>query len=105
MRRGEIRTAVLGCLAEGPGHGYEVMQRLEEQSGGTWRPSPGSVYPTLQQLHDEGLVTSTERDGKRIFEITDAGREELEQRTKDAGGASPWATVYSMKWPWAAACS
>jgi DNA-binding PadR family transcriptional regulator len=91
MRRGEIRTALLACLAEGPGHGYEVMQRLEEKSGGAWRPSPGSVYPTLQLLQDEGLVTSIERDGKRIFEITDAGRSELEQRTKDAGGPA-WPT-------------
>src|SRR5262245_53359556 len=76
MRRGDIRTALLAVLAEAPGHGYEVMQRLEEKSGGAWRPSPGSVYPTLQQLQDEGLVTSTERDGKRIFELTDAGRAE-----------------------------
>jgi DNA-binding PadR family transcriptional regulator len=91
MRRGEIRTALLATLAEGPGHGYEVMQRLEEKSGGAWRPSPGSVYPTLQLLQDEGLVTSTERDGKRIYEITEAGRNELEQRTKDAGGP-PWPT-------------
>ena len=78
------------ALADEPGHGYEVMQRLEERSGGTWRPSPGSVYPTLQQLQDEGLVTSTERDGKRFFEITEAGRTELAERTKVAGPA-PWA--------------
>ena len=90
MRRGEIRTALLSTLADEPGHGYEVMQRLEERSGGTWRPSPGSVYPTLQQLQDEGLVTSTERDGKRVFEITEAGRTELAERTKVAGPA-PWA--------------
>jgi len=89
MRRGEIRTALLSALADEPGHGYEVMQRLEERSGGTWRPSPGSVYPTLQQLQDEGLVTSTERDGKRVFEITEAGRTELAERTKVAGPA-PW---------------
>ena len=73
MRRGDIRTAVLAILAEEPGHGYEVMQRLEEKSGGAWRPSPGSVYPMLQLLEDEGLVRSTERDGKRVFEVTDAG--------------------------------
>src|SRR6478672_8126879 len=68
MRRGDIRTAVLAVLAEEPGHGYEVMQRLEAKSEGAWRPSPGSVYPMLQQLEDEGLVQSTERDGKRVFE-------------------------------------
>ena len=89
MRRGDIRTAVLAVLAEGPGHGYEVMQRLEEKSEGAWRPSPGSVYPMLQLLEDEGLVRSTERDGKRVFEITDAGRTEATTRIEEAGGA-PW---------------
>ena len=89
MRRGEIRTALLTTLVEEPGHGYDVIQRLEEKSGGAWRPSPGSVYPTLQLLEDEGLVRSTERDGKRIYEITDEGRAEAERRTAEAGG-SPW---------------
>lgn len=89
MRRGDIRTAVLAVLAEEAGHGYEVMQRLEEKSEGTWRPSPGSVYPMLQQLEDEGLVRSTERDGKRVFEITEVGRAEAASRMEDAGGP-PW---------------
>ena len=89
MRRGEIRTALLGELVEGPGHGYEIMQRLEEKSGGAWRPSPGSVYPTLQMLEDEGLVRSVERDDKRVYEITDAGKAEFERRSAEAGGA-PW---------------
>jgi DNA-binding PadR family transcriptional regulator len=89
MRRGEIRTAILGELAEAPGHGYEIMSRLEEKSGGAWRPSPGSVYPTLQMLEDEGLVRSVERDEKRVYEITDAGRAEFERRSAEAGGA-PW---------------
>jgi DNA-binding PadR family transcriptional regulator len=89
MRRGDIRTALLAVLAEGPGHGYDVMQKLEEKSGGAWRPSPGSVYPTLQLLEDEGLVRSAERDGKRVFEITDAGRAEAERRIAEAGG-TPW---------------
>jgi DNA-binding PadR family transcriptional regulator len=92
MRRGDIRTALLAVLAEGPGHGYDVMQRLEDKSGGVWRPSPGSVYPTLQMLEDEGLVRSTERDGKRIFEITDEGRAESERRLGEAGDA-PWASA------------
>jgi len=90
MRRGQVRTALLALLTEAPGHGYELMQRLEAQSGGAWRPSPGSIYPTLQQLEDEGLVRSTERDGKRTFEITDAGREEATRRAEEAGG-DPWA--------------
>jgi DNA-binding PadR family transcriptional regulator len=89
MRRGEIRTALLTELTEAPGHGYDLIQRLEEKSGGEWRPSPGSVYPTLQMLEDEGLVRSTERDDKRVYEITDTGRAEAERRSKEAGGA-PW---------------
>lgn len=89
MRRGDIRTAVLAVLTEAPGHGYDVMQNLEDKTGGAWRPSPGSVYPTLQLLEDEGLVRSTERDGKRVFEITDAGRAEAAQRIEQAGG-TPW---------------
>jgi DNA-binding PadR family transcriptional regulator len=83
-----VRTAVLAVLAEAPGHGYEVIQALEEKSGGRWRPSPGSVYPTLQQLEDEDLVRSQEREGKRVYEITDAGREEAERRI--AEGGTPW---------------
>jgi DNA-binding PadR family transcriptional regulator len=89
MRRGDIRTALLAALLDGPGHGYDVIQKLEEKSGGGWRPSPGSVYPTLQLLEDEGLVRSTERDGKRVFEITDAGRAEADRRIEEAGG-TPW---------------
>jgi DNA-binding PadR family transcriptional regulator len=89
MRRGDIRTALLATLAEGPGHGYDVMQSLEEKTGGLWRPSPGSVYPTLQLLEDEGLVRSSERDGKKVYEITDAGRAEAQRRIDEAGG-TPW---------------
>ena len=92
MRRGQIRTALLAVLAEGPGHGYDVMQKLEDKTGGAWRPSPGSVYPTLQLLEDEGLVRSTERDGKRVFEITDAGRTEAAERIEQDGG-TPWETT------------
>lgn len=93
MRRGDIRTALLAVLAEGPGHGYELIRRLEEKSDGAWRPSPGSVYPTLQLLEDEGLVTASERDGKRTFEITDAGRTEAEERLADTGGTPPWESM------------
>jgi len=89
MRRGAIRLALLAVLAEGAGHGYELMQRLEAKTGGGWRPSPGSVYPTLQLLEDEGLVRSEERDGKRVYELTDAGRAEAERRAEEAGGP-PW---------------
>jgi DNA-binding PadR family transcriptional regulator len=89
MRRGDIRTAVLAVLAEEPGHGYDVIQRLEEKTAGAWRPSPGSVYPTLQLLEDEGLVRSVERDSKRVYEITDLGRSESTRRVDEAGG-TPW---------------
>jgi DNA-binding PadR family transcriptional regulator len=89
MRRGDIRTALLAALREQPGHGYDVMQALEEKSGGVWRPSAGSVYPTLQLLEDEGLVRSYEQDGKRVYEITDAGRDEVTRRI-DAAGGTPW---------------
>ena len=89
MRRGDIRTALLSALTDGPAHGYELIGRLEEKSGGTWRPSPGSVYPTLQLFEDEGLVRSEQRDGKRVYELTDAGRSEAAERVERFGN-SPW---------------
>jgi len=73
MRRGDIRRAILCALRQEPAHGYEVMRRLEDMSGGLWRPSPGSVYPHLQMLEDEGMVRSVEQDGTRTFSLTDAG--------------------------------
>jgi DNA-binding PadR family transcriptional regulator len=63
------------------------MQTIEERSGGEWRPSPGSVYPSLSQLEDEGFVRATERDGARVFEITDAGREHIAERHDEH---APW---------------
>ena len=69
----------LMLLAEEPRNGYQLMQTIEERSGGRWRPSPGSVYPTLAQLEDEGLIRAIERDGTKLFELTDAGREQAEQ--------------------------
>jgi DNA-binding PadR family transcriptional regulator len=89
MRRGDIRTALLVALGDGPAHGYELISRLEQKSGGTWRPSPGSVYPTLQLFEDEGLVKAEERDGKRVFALTDAGRAEAAKRVEEHG-ATPW---------------
>ena len=81
---------LLLLLSEAPMHGYDLIRALEERSGGAWRPSPGSVYPTLQLLEDEGLVTGEDRDGKRIYTITDAGRAELEERRARGGGQEPW---------------
>ena len=77
---GEVRLALLSLLTEGERHGYELMKRLEERSEGTYRASAGTIYPTLQQLEDEGLVGSEERGGKRVYRLTDAGRAELAQR-------------------------
>src|SRR4051812_24861253 len=90
-RRGDVRTALLVLLAEEPRNGYQLMQEIDERSEGAWRPSPGSVYPTLQQLEDEGLVTTVEEDGRRVFEITDAGRKQVDERPADA--PAPWDAV------------
>lgn len=87
-RRGDVRLAVLFLLAEQPMHGYQIITELTERSGGAWRPSPGSVYPTLQQLEDEGLVTAAERDGRRTFSLTESGRDEVERVS--AGRKAPW---------------
>jgi DNA-binding PadR family transcriptional regulator len=69
--------------------GYDVMKELEQRSGGMWRPSPGSIYPTLQLLEEEGLLKGEEHDGKRVYSITDAGKTELEERSQRSGDA-PW---------------
>jgi DNA-binding PadR family transcriptional regulator len=90
MRRGDVRNAILLALSDGPANGYEVMGRLEERSGGIWRPSPGSVYPTLQMLEDEGLVRSTTSEGSRTFELTDAGREAATTAQAATPGRAPW---------------
>jgi DNA-binding PadR family transcriptional regulator len=74
VRRGDVKDAILTALATEPMHGYGVIQTLTELSGGRWRPSAGSIYPTLQQLEDEGLVAAEERDGRRVFVLTETGR-------------------------------
>jgi DNA-binding PadR family transcriptional regulator len=84
-RRGDVRTAILLLLADEPRNGYQLMQAIEERSDGRWRPSPGSVYPTLAQLEDEWLIRATEHVGTKLFELTDAGRE----RAGEAA-AAPW---------------
>src|SRR5271165_6265224 len=87
-RRGDIRTAALLLLAEEPRNGYQIMQEVEERSDGAWRPSPGSVYPALQQLEDEGLIRSEEIDGRKLFRLTDAGEAQLKDRGEEA--PAPW---------------
>ena len=83
--RANVRAAVLALLSERPMHGYEMITELETRTGGIWRPSPGSVYPTLQLLEDEGLISSEESDGRKRFTLTDAGRAAAEQV-----GPAPW---------------
>jgi len=87
-RRGDVRAAALLLLAEEPRNGYQLMQEIEQRSDGLWRPSPGSVYPALQQLEDEGLIRGTGRDGKRTFELTDEGRAHVEEHRERLG--VPW---------------
>ncbi len=85
--RGDVRAAIVALLAEEPMHGYQIITELTERSGGAWRPSPGSVYPTLQALEDQGLVSADKAEGKRVFSLTDTGRAEAEAA---GDGPAPW---------------
>jgi DNA-binding PadR family transcriptional regulator len=97
---GEVRLALLSLLESGPKHGYELMKELEAKSGGIYKASAGAIYPALQQLEDEGLVTSDQPSGKRTYSLTDAGRAELQReaetvqriwkRAEQAGEWGPW---------------
>lgn len=84
--RGEVRSAVLALLAEQPMHGYQIIHEIEERSAGSWKPSAGSVYPTLQLLADEGLISAEESNGRKVFSLTDAGRETVAASDSPA----PW---------------
>ncbi|WP_344082335.1 PadR family transcriptional regulator [Luedemannella helvata] len=85
-RRVNVRATVLALLTERAMHGYEMIQELESRTGGVWRPSPGSIYPTLQLLEDEGLIVSEEAEGRKRFTLTEAGRAEAGR----AEGPAPW---------------
>ena len=87
-RRGDVRASILSLLRDRPMHGYEMIQEIAERSGGTWKPSPGSVYPTLQLLEDQGLISSESEGGKKLFALTDDGRTEAE-----AGPQAPWEEI------------
>ncbi|MCP2636446.1 PadR family transcriptional regulator [Microbacterium sp. HD4P20] len=87
MARGDVRAAVLSLLAEKPMHGYQIIHEIEERSGGSWKPSPGSVYPTLQLLADEGLISATESAGRKTYSLTDAGREAVDASEERS---APW---------------
>ncbi len=84
--RGDVRVAILSLLSERPMHGYQLIQQIEERSGGTWKPSPGSVYPTLQLLTDEGVIEVEESGGRKTYSLTEAGRAEAADRP------APWRT-------------
>jgi DNA-binding PadR family transcriptional regulator len=90
-RRGDVRAAALLLIAEAPRNGYQLMQEIENRSGGVWRPSPGSMYPVLQQLEDEGLVHPTGPEGRRVFELTDEGRAYMKDHAAELG--APWSEV------------
>jgi len=87
-RRGDVRAAALLLLSEGPLNGYQIMQEIEKRSDGVWRPSPGSVYPALSQLEDEGLIRAQEAGDRRTFVLTDAGRAHVDERGEEL--RAPW---------------
>jgi DNA-binding PadR family transcriptional regulator len=86
VRRGDVRMAILDVLAVEPMNGYQVIQQIAERSGGEWKPSPGSVYPTLQQLQDEGLIGERGEGGRRSFELTAEGRSYVEAHLDEIAG-------------------
>lgn len=85
-RRGDLRAILLNVLKDKPMHGYEIIRHLEQQSHGMWRPSPGSVYPTLQMLEEEELVVSREENGKKVYDLTEKGKTEADR----LGEQAPW---------------
>ena len=92
-KRGDIRAGILALLAEEPRNGYQIMQTLEERSKGVWRPSPGSVYPALQQLEDEGLIRDEGEGAGKKFALSDAGRAYVEAHKEEV--AAPWEAMGS----------
>jgi len=92
--RGDVRAAILVLLAEEPMHGYQIIREIEERSGGAWKPSAGSVYPTLQQIADEGLVRVEESNARKTYVLTEQGEVEAESASapwseSERGGAFP----------------
>jgi DNA-binding PadR family transcriptional regulator len=92
VQRGDVRAAALALLAEEPRNGYQVIQEIAERSGGVWQPSPGSVYPALQQLEDEGLIgAETADNGRKAFALTDEGRAYVASHAGEV--SAPWDVV------------
>lgn len=88
-KRGDVRAAILTLLAEEPRNGYQIIQEVEERTEGTWKPSPGAVYPALQQLVDEGLISGSEENGRKTYELTDEGRAYVAEHAEEL--STPWA--------------
>jgi DNA-binding PadR family transcriptional regulator len=88
VRPGDVRAAILDVLAVEPMNGYQVIQEIAERSGGAWKPSPGSVYPTVQQLEDEGLVEGREGERRRLLQLTEEGRQYVEEHPEEL--AATW---------------
>ena len=89
--RGDIRSAVLALVAEQPRHGYEIIQEIADRTSGAWRPSPGSVYPTLSQLEDEGLVRVEQAEGRRVVHLTEEGSRYVDEHREELDAV--WASV------------
>jgi len=98
QRRGDIKFILLELIKEQPRHGYELIKVLEERYGGFYRPSPGTIYPTLQLLEDEGNLISETVDGKRVYKITQAGETLLEQHQQEMGDVPPWMRGAEPNW-------
>ncbi|MEU5921938.1 PadR family transcriptional regulator [Streptomyces sp. NPDC004288] len=100
-RRGDVRASILALLKDRPMHGYEMIREIGERSDGAWKPSPGSVYPTLQMLEDEGLITSASEGGKKLFTLTESGRAEAEEGPdapwEEAGRGVDWEAVNEIR--------
>jgi DNA-binding PadR family transcriptional regulator len=88
---GDVRGAILVLLSERPMHGYQIIQEIGGRSEGLWRPSPGSVYPALQQLEDEGLVRVEQAEGRKVAHLTDEGRVYVQEHREELG--TPWETA------------
>ena len=88
VRRGDVRSAILDVLAVEPMNGYQIIQQIAERSGGAWKPSPGSVYPTVQQLEDEGLVEAHDGEGRRLLRLSEEGRQYVEEHPDEL--AATW---------------
>jgi len=86
--RGDVRITILILLDEGPANGYQLMQEIEQRTNGAWKPSSGSIYPALQQLEDEGIVQTTEGEGRKMFALTEEGRQHV--REHRAEWTAPW---------------